>query len=447
MTNGYSKKILSSLKKKKIAVGDTIKIISGKNTHKGLLMPKAIGNPDVLVIKLKSGYNIGKDFSNIKKIEKIKSLERKSEKMEKLEFNTTKPKATMIITGGTISSKVDYKTGGVSALISPNELLSAVPELKDIVNLEITSPFTRMSESINYQDWQEMAKAIEKAIKKSDGVILTQGTDSLAYTAAALSFMLPNCTKPVVIVGSQRSSDRGSSDAAFNLICASHLIAKAKELEIRGVGVCMHSSINDDFCFFLKGTKVRKMHSSRRDAFRPINAKPIAKIWPDGKIEIVEKLPSVNGKCKADTKFFPKVALVKFTPGSSPEILDFYTKKGYKGIIIEALGLGQISTARWTRNKKDAWVPALKKAIKKGVTVCIVSQTIYGRVNSKVYSEAREIHDAGAIFLRSTLSETAWIKLGWVLGHTKDPKKIRELMLTNLVGELSTRTEIDKFLV
>jgi len=439
----YSKKLVKELKKKEIVPGCKIRV----GDKEGFLMPKSSGDPDFIVLKLGSGYNIGIRYGKKVGIEKLSEPEKRVKSL-KMEFDPSKPRVSVIITGGTISSKVDYKTGGVTALLNPEEILTQVPELKNIVNIhKVVVPFTRMGESVNYQDWQVVAKEVEKRLKDGDaGVIVTQGTDSLHYTAAGLSFMLPEVCKPVVIVGSQRSTDRGSTDSAMNLICASHLIAKAKELGVRGVGTCLHGSMSDDYCLFIRGTRVRKLHSSRRDAFRSVNAKPVAKITPKGEIEVYEREKGEYG-IRSDTKYEPKVALIKFTPGSDPDIINYYVKKGYRGIVIEALGLGQVSVANWVRNKKDAWVPVIEKAVKKGVVVCFTPQTIYGRVNSNTYSEARQAKEAGVIFLRDILSEVAWIKLSWVLGHVKDFEKVKELMLTNLAGELSyRRTGIDTFL-
>jgi glutamyl-tRNA(Gln) amidotransferase subunit D len=442
ISNGYSKKIQKVLKDKEIVYGCGINV----GDDEGILMPKSCGDCDCLVLKLKSGYNIGVryDKQEVKKLsEPVKMI-----KPKKMEFDPTKPRVSMIVIGGTISSKVDYKTGGVSALLDSEELLGQIPELKNIVNIHrVVVPFTRMGESVNYEDWQEIAKEVEKCLKDGDaGVIITQGTDSLHYTAAALSFMLPKIGKPVVIVGSQKSSDRGSSDGPMNLICAAHLVSQAKHLEVRGVGTCLHGSINDSYCLFILGTKVRKMHTSRRDAFRPVNSKPIAKIFPSGKIEVYQK-DNFEFGVRADVKYEPKVALVKFTPGADPDIINYYVKKGYKGIVIEALGMGQVSVENWVRNKKDAWVPVIKKAIAKNVIVCFAPQTIYGRVNPNVYSEARQARDVGVVYLEDMLPETALVKLGWVLAHAKNLEESKKMMITNLEGEITERTEIDTFLV
>ncbi|NIM47012.1 MAG: Glu-tRNA(Gln) amidotransferase subunit GatD [Candidatus Aenigmarchaeota archaeon] len=452
MLENYSPKIRKALKA--IKIGDRIYITKGKKRYEGLLMPRTeTGDSNSIVLKLDNGYNIGIRFEGKAKMQRSKKPEPKEikeevefelgkEKIKKIRFDPKKPKVSLIMTGGTIISRVDYRTGGVRALEKPEELLTNIPELKDIVNIKnIISPFKKMSEDLNYKDWQILAKLAAKELNKSQGVIITQGTDTLHFTSAVLSFMLKNLYKPVVFTASQRSSDRGSSDAFSNLICSAHTAVS----DIGELGVCMHASTDDHYCYFIRGTKVRKMHSTRRDAFRSINEIPLAKIWPNGKIDILNKnhKKRKDEKVVADTKFEPKVALLKAYPGSEPEILEFLVKKGYKGFVIEGTGMGHVPTFA-----EKPWIPVIKKLIKDGIPVVIAPQTIYGRINTNVYSNLRVLfHEAKAIPAEDMLPETAYIKLGWVLGHTKDLEKVRELMLTNIAGEITERTEIDTFLV
>jgi glutamyl-tRNA(Gln) amidotransferase subunit D len=453
MLENYSKQIQKALKN--IKIGDRISVRKNNKIYEGLLMPKTeLGDKDCIVLKIDSGYNIGIRYEKGVKIEKSKKHEPKEvreeadfelekERIKKIKFDPSKPKVAMIMTGGTIISRVDYRTGGVHALEKPEELLTNIPELKGIVNIEnILSPFRKMSEDLNYKDWQNLAKLTANALNKSQGVIITHGTDTLHYTSAVLSFMLRNLYKPVVLVGSQRSSDRGSSDAFMNLICSAY----ASISEIAGVGVCMHANVNDDYCHFMRGTKVRKMHSTRRDAFRSINEMPLAKIWPNGKIEVLNKnykKRNNNEKVVADVKFEPKVALLKAYPGSEPEIMEFLVKKGYRGFVIEGTGMGHVPTS-----SDKTWIPTIKKLVKDGIPVVVAPQTIYGRINPNVYTNLRILyHEAKAIPAEDMLPEVAYLKLGFILGHTKDMEKIRELMLTNMVGEISERSEIETFLV
>jgi len=227
----------------------------------------------------------------------------------------------------------------------------------------------------------------------------------------------------------------------MNLVCAAHTAIS----DIGEVGTCMHATTDDHYCFFIRGTKVRKMHSTRRDAFRSINELPLARIWPDGRINIINKnhKKRKDEKVVADTKFEPKVALLKTYPGSEPEILNYFVKKGYRGFVLEGTGMGHVPTFA-----KKSWIPVIKKLIKDGIPVVVAPQTIYGRINTDVYTNLRVLyHEAKAIPAEDMLPETAFIKLSWVLGHTKSLEKIREMMLTNIAGEITKRSEIETFLV
>ena len=269
-------------------------------------------------------------------------------KENEIEKNYENEEKTISIlgTGGTIASKIDYKTGGVYASFSPSDIVAQVPELKNIANIRAREVMRIMSEDITPNDWKIIAREVAKELNSnSTGVIITHGTDTMHYTAAALSFMLRELKKPVVLVGAQRSSDRGSSDAFINLICASHFVAKSNVAE---VCIVMHENMNDLACVAIRGCRARKMHTSRRDAFKPINDKPIARITPDGKIEM---LSNNYRTCKnekpyviLDDKIEEKVALIKMYPGVDARIIDFYIRNGYKGFVIEATGLGHVST-------------------------------------------------------------------------------------------------------
>lgn len=410
--------------------GDYVKLRLALDEIEG----RVLENPDssFILLKLNSGYNVGINKENILG---GKILKKFKEEKKKLELPKTKglPSIGLIITGGTIAAKLDPKTGGVSWLTNVDDFLRFYPELLKIANIKkIEVPFMIASESMSSEHWIKIAESVKKMLDDDEisGVVVTHGTDTLGYTSAALSFFLKNLNKPVVLAYSQRSIDRASSDANLNLQCAARMaISDAAEVMIVG-----HASTNDDFCYAMPGTKVRKLHSSRRDAFKAVNAEPIAKVYPD-KVEFISK-HRIRSKEKAvlDAEFSDKVALVKFYPGQEPSILDFYALK-YKGIIIEGGGLGHVASS----DSNQSWIPALKKHIRNGLIVCIASQTIFGRVDPYVYSNARELLDAGVIFLEDMLSETAMVKLGWVLGHYGWKNKTKEMMLTNFAGELNPR--------
>ncbi len=441
----YSEKIRSVLKEKGIKPGNYIKIQKNGKIYKGILMPKSdTGDPNSVVIKLDNGYNVGIKHDKSVKITKQKSAKKNlgkiSKKLITVKFFKEKPPISLVSTGGTIASRIDYKTGGVHAIQNADEILYNIPELAEIVNIrKMVTPFTKMSEDMDYRDWQSIAKTVAKELNSgSKGVIVTHGTDTLHYTSSALSFMLRELYKPVVLVGAQRSIDRGSSDGPMNLICAAHISVS----DIAEVGICMHGEMNDSFCLFNRGTKVRKMHTSRRDAFRPINDLPIAKVWPNGKIEKISKHKKrKDSSVILDTKFEPKVAIIKAYPGSDPQIMDYFVHKGYKGFVVEGTGLGHVPA-----QSRISWISTIRKHVKDGIPVVITPQTIYGRVNSRVYSNLRILSKAGAIHGEDMLTETAYVKLGWVLGHTNDMEEVKKMMLTNYAGEISERIETDAFL-
>ncbi|MCL4404650.1 Glu-tRNA(Gln) amidotransferase subunit GatD, partial [Candidatus Marsarchaeota archaeon] len=350
----------------------------------------------------------------------------------------------LIYTGGTIGSKLDYKTGGVYMLLKPEELLYEVPELAGIADIEVEPLFSISSEDMSYHEWQKIAERVAEARKEGfRGVVVTIGTDTMHYASAALSFMLNGIGMPVVLTGAQRSSDRGSSDAFMNLYCSVVLAAKS---DIAEVGICMHKNSSDDECGFILGTRARKMHTSRRDAFRPINSEYIATVSYKGEIKYGKSnYRKLNGEKQAALKtgFDKKVALIKAYPNSDPEIISHYAEKGYKGIIIEGTGLGHTPVS--TEHEGYSWLPEIKKAVEKGVIVGMTSQCLYGRVNPNVYRNLRLLSGSGVVYCEDMLPETAYVKLGWLLGNFKSADAKR-MLSKNVAGELKDRSLYEEFL-
>jgi glutamyl-tRNA(Gln) amidotransferase subunit D len=442
----YSEKVEKMFRDKGIFIGDRIRVRSGSAEFEGDLMPRPeTGDTSIIVLKLANGYNLGISSHGAE----VSLLEKGSGAAN---FPSAQAKhdpklrnISLIYTGGTIGSKVDYKTGGVYMLTKPEELLYEVPEIASIANVDVNNLMSVASEDLSYKDWQSIAEAVrESAEKGASGIVITHGTDTMHYTSAALSFMLQDISVPVILVGAQRSSDRGSSDAFINLICAARVAAYGKPA---GVYICMHASSSDDRCMLIRGTKARKMHTSRRDAFRPVNDKPIAYVSYTGAIEWLTdgaKTAELKMELHLQTKFEPLVALVKAHPNSDPEIIDFYMKKGYKGLIIEGTGLGHLPTA--TADGKFSWIPHVKKAVEKGAIIGITSQCLYGRTNNKVYRNLRLLADAGAVYCEDMTPETAYVKLGWLLGNY-DNETAKDLLGKNLAGEIKPRSSYDEFLV
>jgi len=385
------------------------------------------------LLKLDSGYNIGIIRKEIRDIEIVKKGKKKEDKIE-IKKDTEKPNIAMIITGGTIASRLNPRKGGVDWLDTPESLFKFYPELFEKVNVvKVEIPFMKASEDMDYKDWQKIARVAVKLLNDDDikGIVITHGTDFLHYTSAALSFFLKDLNKPVVLTYSQRSIDRASSDANLNLQCSA-LAAVSDIAEVMLVG---HATSNDDYCYVMPGTKVRKMHTSRRDAFKVINSKPFAKISSDYIQGILKHRIRKKGRVKLDAKFEDKVVLIKIHPGLDPGILDYYLKKKYRGVVLEMSGLGHAPT----KSARKSWTKKLKEVQKKGLIVCATAQTIYGRLNPMVYSNGRELLETGIIYLKDMLAETALVKLGWVLGH-KD-WNVKEKMLENISGELNDRLE------
>ena len=424
--------------------GDIVKVITKHDVFEGILMPR----PDVLdenfiVIKLGNGYNIGIDKKKIKKIELIKKYSPKKPLKSELKPKKGLPNVTILSTGGTISSKIDYRTGGVYADYTAEDFVAMCPELADIANLKAKKIMSVMSEDMNAKDWILIAKEVEKELNSgADGVVVTQGTDTLHFTSAALSFLLKNLSKPVVLTAAQRSIDRGSSDAFMNLVCA---VTAAVKFDGAEVMTCMHGTTSDDYCLLIRGTNVRKMHTSKRNAFRPMNELPLAKVFDNGKIDVINKnfRERSNSKVKAIDGFEEKVALISVYPGMDPEIVDFYVKKGYKGVVLSATALGHVPTLK----KGYEVLTSIKKAIDKKIPVVIASQTLYGRVHPLVYTNLRKLSiQLKCIFVEDMLPEVAYIKLGFVLSQTKDLDKVKELMLTNISGEITEGSDEKTFL-
>lgn len=447
----YPEEIEKLFKGKGVNVGSRIWITKGDQTYEGILMPRiSLGDQHNIVIKLDNGYNIGIKYEQGLKIKKLKGGRKISFKPAKARTvkDPKKPMVCVFGCGGTIGSRIEYKTGAVFPAFSPDDLLESFPQLEEVANIKGRKLFDLFSEDMSPAHWQAIASEVAKEIKKkADGIVLMHGTDTMHFTAAALSFMVQNPTVPVVLVGAQRSSDRGSSDNEMNLMCGTHTAART---DIAEVGICMHANMADNYCFFHQGTKVRKMHTSRRDTFRSINVLPWARIWYEKlKVEPLREDYKKRGigKLKLDDKINPRVGLFYSYPGIEPAIfeglVDFYD-----GVVVAGTGLGHVPTNPSNDPLSKSLVPALRTLIESGIPVVIAPQTIYGRLNLNVYEAGRLMNEIGVIGNGCDWTpEAAVVKLMWVLGHTKKMDKVREMMLMNVAGEISERTEPEAFLL
>ena len=430
---GYSGDAFTILKCAEAQVGDVIKISRGRESFEGSLMPRyELADKEHIVIKLKNGYNIGIRITKDLKVEKIGlGVKPTFNSSSPIEEKEDLPTIAIISTGGTIASRVDYRTGAVRPALTTNDLLSVVPELSEVANLRTDVLFTLLSENVYAPHWTTIAKTVSKHIgKKVDGVVICHGTDTMAYTSAALSFALQDLPVPVILVGSQRSSDRPSSDAAMNLTNAIRAAANAPIAEVM---VGMHETISDRATVLHRGTKIRKLHTSRRDAFKSVNANPLARV-EDNRITVLvddykERKPDKVLVLRPD--FDNKVALIKFHPSLNSDIIEWYAREGYRGIILEGTGLGHVGSYCFS---------AIQKAINKGVFVGMCSQCMYGRVNMKIYDTGRDLLKLGVIPLEDMLPETAFVKLSWTFGQSKDLEDVKKIMLMNIAGEIASRS-------
>ena len=423
--------------------GDVVKVETKEDSFEGVLMPE---EKDVLILKLRSGYNMGINKSKIKKISVLEKKKEAKEANIKLEQNNSLPKISILHTGGTIASKVDYETGAVYNKFSPEELLKMFPELNKIANISSRLIRNMSSDDMRFSHYNLMAKEIEKEIKSGvEGIIITHGTDTLHYTGAALSFILENLSVPVILVGAQRSSDRASSDAGMNLICASEFISKT---DFAGVVLCMHDQTSDSKCSILQGSKCRKMHSSRRDAFKSINSIPFATVdFQSRKIEFLRKDYERKSAKKLQLKLFDekiKVGLLKIHTNMYSS--EFKAYESFDGLVIEGTGLGHIpinETDEFTKEHSKIF-NEIKSIIKKGTIVAMSTQTIYGSVDMNVYSPGRRLIELGVLGNYTDMHpETAFIKLAWLLSNFKK-EQVKDLYSKNLQGELSENLRVDE---
>lgn len=425
--------------------GDKVRIHTPEEVFEGVLVPSYEKN--VTVLKLENGYNVGIFKGKIVKTEVLETYTQKKAKAEKLKPKKGLPRISVLHTGGTIASRIDYETGGVEAKFTPEDLIKMFPDLNSIANIESRLIRNMLSENMRFSHYNIIAKEIQKEIKKgSHGIIVTHGTDTMHYTAAALSFILQDLPVPVILVGAQRSSDRGSTDAELNLICAAHFIVNTDFAE---VGICMHEGISDDSCVILPGLKSRKFHSSRRDAFKAINTRPWARIERCGTVTYLRKTYNARSKSKLKLMLFNeklKVGILRMhTNMYATEFLAF---KNFDGLVLELTGLGHAPIEHYDEYTKEHLKikRALAEISKKTVLVG-APQTIFGRLNMDVYSPGRELQNLGVLgHLSDMTTETTFIKLAWLLSNYSK-KEIPELVQENLKGEISDRIEDSTYLV
>ena len=415
-------------------VGDTVAVTARGDRLEGVVMPHhAFSGSDILTLKLGNGYNVGIDLKDITGIDLVSKHAPATKKARVVPRNPRLPILSVLGTGGTIASYVDYRTGAVHPAVTAEDLVFSVPELMEIADVRARVVYSVLSENLKPANWQHLADEAAKELNGgAEAVLIPHGTDTLHYTTAALSFMLRDLTGPVIVVGAQRSSDRPSSDAAMNLTCA----ARIAGADLGEVVAVMHGETGDTFCLVHRGTKVRKMHASRRDAFRSMNATPLGKAHVDGRVELSSDVRKRSkGPVVADTRLDPEVGLVWFYPGMPPQAVA-RALEGVHGAVIAGTGLGHVA---------HDLLPVIAAASKAGKPIVMTTQTLQGRVGMRVYATGRDLLQAGVIDGQDMLPEVAFVKLMWTLGRTKDPAEVARIMTTDVSGEINPRIGLDEF--
>lgn len=425
----YSSLVRRKLREAKIDVGDRIVVVKNGERIEGILMPShEFSNENCIVVKLDSGYNVGIELDEKTELVKLAAARKKKEERKSPQIkDPNKPTIAILHTGGTIASRVDYETGGVVASFSPEDLLEMYPELGKLANLKSKLLMNVFSENMRFEHYSLIAREVAREVKEGvDGIIVTHGTDTLHYTSAALAFALEDIGIPVILVGAQRSSDRGSSDAFLNLYSAVRFCC---ETDFAGVAICMHAGIGDEACYILPPCRSRKLHSSRRDAFKVVDDVPIARVGE--RIEFFKEYKKKEkGKVKLYPKFEPRVGLLKLHPNISPRLIEFF--ESYKGLVLEGTGLGHAPI----EHGNEAIFRAIKRIAKRCI-VAMTTQCIYGPVNMNVYSTGRKLQAIGVIPC-DMLAEVALVKLAWLLGNF-GKEKAREMLNLDLRGEIVRR--------
>lgn len=413
--------------------GDKIKVIFENKIIEGVFVSS---ENKFITIKINSGYNLILEKRKIKNLELVEKKQKEKKEKKTITKNPSLPNVLLLHTGGTIASKVDYSTGAVTSRFSPEDIIEMFPEAMEIANIESRLIRQMWSDDLRFKHFSILAEEIQKQIKNYDGIIITMGTDNLAVASSALAFIIQKSPIPILLIGAQRSSDRPSSDAKLNLLSALKFIAKS---DFSGVAICMHSSSSDDCCSILPPTKTRKLHTSKRNAFKPVNDTEIAKVYDEKivflKKDYLKKDPSRDPIIKPYME--DKVGLLKIHINMFPEQFKFYKK--YNGLVIEGTGLGHTPgdvIDDITEIHKDI-LPIIKKLAKK-MPVVMTSQCLFGRVNMNVYSKGRELLKAGVICGEDMLPETALVKLSWLLGNFSK-EETKKLISKNLVGEINQK--------
>ena len=400
-------------------VHDRVRIETRDMVYEGLILPKHnFSEEDIIILKLDNGYNIGVSTEDAKM-----TLISKAEKKNAVDYikkeNNELPDISILGTGGTIASFVDYKTGAVSPAITAEQLVNSVKALDEVANVSAEPLFSLASEDMKPEHWEGMANKIkEMHDKKNHGIVIGHGTDTMSYSAAALSFQLPEISNPVVFTGAQRSPDRPSSDAHLNLVGA----AKTAMSDLGEIGIAMHETTDDENVAIWRGNRTRKTHSSKRNAFQSPNEGPLGIV--KDKIEWKRKYRSTVESTTIKAGFDDNIGMIWSHPGL--KVNDWENSVSNKnGVVIAGTGLGHINSELLDVIEKTS----------KDIPVAMSSQCLSGSTNLNVYRNGRKLLERGVVETYDMSPETALVKMMWLSKHHQE--NVRTMMGENLVGEIS----------
>ena len=414
-----------------LPMGQHVRVVdaSGRRWAGSVIPSPDLSGERVLTLKLDSGYNVGVRIDAGARVEELgpPPPPRAATGGPSPDASPKGDWVALLTTGGTIASRVDYETGGVSPVRGEREILEFFPELAASGPIHVVPVFDRMSEDLVPSDWVTIAEKVAEAFHAgARGCVIAHGTDTLGYTSAALSFLLPELPGTVALVGAQRSPDRPSSDGPSNLAAA---VTVARARVLGEVVVVMHDGLSDGRFAVHRGTGVRKMHSTRRDAFESRNGPPLGYVDGD-RFEVVGRgRPPGSGPARVDGPIDIRGGLLWSHPGLTVERARAYSQ-GLRGVVIAGTGLGHLGADL---------LPWVRAAIQEGQVLAMTTQCLAGRTDPFVYTTGRTLLRAGMLYLDDLLPETAYAKLLWALGHESTADGVRRRLTTDRVGEFSAR--------
>ena len=327
-----------------------------------------------------------------------------------------KKKILLLTTGGTIASL----PGGDGLQPHRSEVLEReLNQLRTYYDITVRDIMCLDSSNIQPQQWQEIARVVFETRLDYDGIVISHGTDTMAYTASAVTWMLPNIDRPVVFTGSQLPLADMLSDAPANLRTAFAMAAAG----YNGVFLAFDRKV-------MRGCRAVKIRASGFSAFESVNAHYAALVSNMGLTVDLRMLPQATGEARLCPELSEKVFLLKLTPGLNPAVFDMLAAMGYRGIVVEAFGLGGI-------NVLHKGLRGIQRAVEDGISVVITTQCLYDSANLEVYQVGTKLLEIGVIQGRDMTSEAAMTKLMWALGQGMNPEEIVKLFETNLAGEVT----------